>query len=157
MCGEGQKPISHNADHYPSRERSGRHLRQSTTDQMRIDPRNSLHESVPSVPQEFEVRATKIYPSRYCRNHSKKSDVVGYVIDDGHHFLAPQNTSFPGNPALLKAAPPSLTEPPYSAMAVRASMAPVRRFCSPSGLPIPWLTVGARAGSLAGMPKVNLS
>ena len=89
VCGEGQKPISYNADHYPSRERSGRHLRQSTTDRMRIDPRNSLHESVPSVPQEFEVRATKIYPSRYCRNHSKKSDVVGYVIDDGHHFLAP--------------------------------------------------------------------
>jgi putative SOS response-associated peptidase YedK len=80
VCGEGQKPISHNADHYPSRERSGRHLRQSTTDRMHIDPRNSLHESVPSVPQEFEVRATKIYPSCYCRNHSKKSDVVVYVI-----------------------------------------------------------------------------
>ena len=52
---------------------------------MRIDPRNSLSESIPSVPQEFEVRATKIYPSCYCHNHSKKSDVVSYVID-GHHF-----------------------------------------------------------------------
>jgi hypothetical protein len=82
------EPISHHADHYPSREGSGHHLRHSTTDRMRIDPRNSLPESVPSVPQEFEVRATKIYPSRYCHNHSKKSDVVSYVID-GHHFLAP--------------------------------------------------------------------
>jgi hypothetical protein len=89
VCGEGQKPISHNADHYPSREGSGRQLRHSTTDRMRIDPGNSLLESVPSVPQEFEVRATKIYPSHYCRNHSKKSNVVSYVIDDGHHFLAP--------------------------------------------------------------------
>ena len=44
------KPISHHADHYPSREGSGRHLRHSTTDRMRIDPRNSLLESVPSVP-----------------------------------------------------------------------------------------------------------
>jgi hypothetical protein len=83
-----QKPIPHHPDRYPSREGSGRHLRHSTTDRMRIDPRNSLLESIPSVPQEFEVRATKIYPSRYCRNHSKKSDVVSYVID-GHHFLAP--------------------------------------------------------------------
>jgi hypothetical protein len=48
--GEGQKPISDNADHYPSREGSGRHLRDSTTDRMRIDPRNSLLESVPCVP-----------------------------------------------------------------------------------------------------------
>jgi len=67
----------------------GRDLRHSTTNRMRIDPRNSLHESVPSVPQEFEVRATKIYPRSYCHNHSKKSDVVSYVIDDGHHFPQP--------------------------------------------------------------------
>jgi hypothetical protein len=52
---------------------------------MRIDPRNSLLESVPSVPQEFEVRATKIYPSQYRHNHSKKCDVVSYVID-GHRI-----------------------------------------------------------------------
>jgi hypothetical protein len=57
------KPISHHADHYPSREGSGRHLRHSTTDRMRIDPRNSLLESVPSVPKDFEVRATKIFKS----------------------------------------------------------------------------------------------
>jgi hypothetical protein len=55
---------------------------------MRIDPRNSLLESIPSVPQEFEVRASKIYPSRYCRNHTQKNDVVTYVIDV-HHFLRP--------------------------------------------------------------------
>jgi hypothetical protein len=85
---EGQKPISHHADHYPSREGSGHHLRHSTTDRIRIDPCNSLFESVSGVPQEFEVRATKIYPSHYCHNHSKNGDVVTYVID-GHHFLAP--------------------------------------------------------------------
>jgi hypothetical protein len=55
---------------------------------MRKDPRNSLLESVPSVPQEFEVRATKIYPSQYRHNHRKKSDVVAYVVD-GHLFLPP--------------------------------------------------------------------
>jgi hypothetical protein len=55
---------------------------------MRINPRNCLFESVPSVLQDFEVRATNIYPSQYRHNHSKKSDVVSYVID-GHHFLAP--------------------------------------------------------------------
>jgi hypothetical protein len=81
-------PISHHADRYPSREGSGRHLRHSTTGRMRINPRNSLFESVPSVLQDFEVRATKIYPSQYRHNHGKKSDVVSYVID-GHHFLAP--------------------------------------------------------------------
>jgi hypothetical protein len=52
---------------------------------MRIDPRNSLFESVPGVPQEFEVRATKIYPSRYCHNHSNKGEIVSYVVD-WHHF-----------------------------------------------------------------------
>jgi len=47
-------------------------------------------------------------------------------------------------PGAVEAAPPSLTEPPYSAMAVRASMAPVRRFCSSFSLPHALTVAGLR-------------